>query len=207
MGDWNWTWIFPNDNLVPKAFSSTIFKMADRRENRHFENRRGEGPGDEVAQTKSRKHARDFHVTILTRRGNSCYAGYHLTAPLSDSKNNLNVFSLAKKLKEVTAITLWLSISIKQYSPYLTDSSLKLQASIQSVSFHTSESAEIRNRVSKTPSSAEGSKQLIELQVHNNSLRKIVNKPLERSDWLRLATTEWLYWMIKTLCHWRSLKS
>ena len=32
-------------NLVPRAFSSTIFKMADIR---HFENRRGEGPGDEV---------------------------------------------------------------------------------------------------------------------------------------------------------------
>ena len=31
-------------NLVPRAFSSTIFKMVDR----HFENRRGEGPGNEV---------------------------------------------------------------------------------------------------------------------------------------------------------------
>ena len=34
-------------NLVPRAFSSAIFKMADR----HFENRRGEGPGDEVDTT------------------------------------------------------------------------------------------------------------------------------------------------------------
>ena len=34
-------------NLVPRAFSSTIFKMI-----RHFENRRGEGPGDEVAGYK-----------------------------------------------------------------------------------------------------------------------------------------------------------
>ena len=33
-------------NLVPRAFSSTIFKMADR----HFENRRGERPGDEVGR-------------------------------------------------------------------------------------------------------------------------------------------------------------
>ena len=51
-----WT---PIINLVPRAFSSTIFKMADRPEKtiqddllrtiRHFENRRGEGPGDEVA--------------------------------------------------------------------------------------------------------------------------------------------------------------
>ena len=36
-------------NLVPRAFSSTIFKMADLLPSiRHFENRRGEGPGDEV---------------------------------------------------------------------------------------------------------------------------------------------------------------
>ena len=43
-------------NLVPRAFSSTIFKMADRRKKRpgllptirHFENRRRGGPGDEV---------------------------------------------------------------------------------------------------------------------------------------------------------------
>ena len=34
-------------NLVPRAFSFAIFKMAAR----HFENCRGEGPGDEVAQT------------------------------------------------------------------------------------------------------------------------------------------------------------
>ena len=43
-------------NLVPRAFSSTIFKMADRREKtiRHFENRRGEGPGDEVGRSPFR---------------------------------------------------------------------------------------------------------------------------------------------------------
>ena len=35
-------------NLVPRAFSSTIFKMTDIR---HFENRRGEGPGDEVGMS------------------------------------------------------------------------------------------------------------------------------------------------------------
>ena len=47
-------------NLVPRAFSSTIFKMADRREKtiRHFENRRGEGPGDEVAMTLSQSWLR-----------------------------------------------------------------------------------------------------------------------------------------------------
>ena len=44
---------FVVSNLVPRAFSSTIFKMADRRENflptiRHFENCRGEGPVDEA---------------------------------------------------------------------------------------------------------------------------------------------------------------
>ena len=40
----------PKTNLVPRAVSSTIFKMADLPTIRHFENRRGEGPGDEVDQ-------------------------------------------------------------------------------------------------------------------------------------------------------------
>ena len=52
-GDGNSMWIlhfvyigheFITSNLVPRAFSSKIFKMADR----HFENCRGEGPGDVV---------------------------------------------------------------------------------------------------------------------------------------------------------------
>ena len=37
----------PALNLVPRVCSSTIFKMAETI--RHFENRRGESPGDEVA--------------------------------------------------------------------------------------------------------------------------------------------------------------
>ena len=42
---------------------------------------------------------------------------------------------------------------------------------------------EVRNRASKIPSAAEGSKQLIALLMHtDNCLRKIVNRPLERSE-------------------------
>ena len=42
-------------NLVPRAFSSTILKMATIC---HFENRRGEGPGDEV-ERELKKALRD----------------------------------------------------------------------------------------------------------------------------------------------------
>ena len=51
----------PPRNLVPRAFSSTIFKMADLLPTiRHLENRRGEGPGDVVGSGVEKKWPREI---------------------------------------------------------------------------------------------------------------------------------------------------
>ena len=79
-------------NLVPRAFSSTIFKMADRREKiRHFENRRRVGPGDEVVNGRAvaGKTRQLYNKTSYVVR--LCYASYRLCKLLSQSKSTSQI--------------------------------------------------------------------------------------------------------------------
>ena len=94
-------------NLVPRAFSSTIFKMTIR----HFENRRGEGPGDEVGgkSKRSKIPPQSLSFSFSARPRFSRFAAHHSPLVRSRDVRSIALKTLGKE-RDCSQSTVFLSL-------------------------------------------------------------------------------------------------